>query len=157
MHLKTMSKDPPPNGPAALVEVGGAIDESAVTLAIYGEHLNPNEVTQLLGVEPTKSFRSGHKPGPRSPAIGHGAWFFEVRGKAPAGPDAQLELLLSKLPESASIWQELNRHYKVQIRFGLHMQGWNKGFCMEASLLSRLASMGVALVFDLYAYDDKDA
>lgn len=58
-----------------IAEVGGVVDESSATLAIYGDDLDPVDVTRLLGVEPTKSFLPGHRPGPRSPAIKHGnAW-----------------------------------------------------------------------------------
>ena len=34
-------------------EVGGLVDRTSVTLAVYGDSLDPTEVTKLLGVEPT--------------------------------------------------------------------------------------------------------
>jgi hypothetical protein len=142
-----------------LTEVGGVIDESGVTLAVYGVNLNPNEVTDLLRVKPTRSFIRGYRRNPASRPAPHGAWFLEVRGKTPDGPDVQLRKLLMKLPTSENIWKELKTRHKVQIRFGLHMTGWNKGFEISSTLVRRLGKIGVDLEFDIYEYgeDEDDA
>ena len=143
--------------PRVLAEVGGPVDESSATLAVYGQDLEPRDVTALVAVEPSDSFRQGFKRGPRSPAMAHGAWFLEVRGVAPDGPAVQLATLLSKLPESAHVWQQLRERYTVQLRLALHVQGWNKGFGLPRQLTARLAVLGVDLEFDLYAYGEQDA
>ena len=132
-----------------LTEVGGVIDESGVTLAVYGVNLNPNEVTDLLRVKPTRSFIRGYRRNLASRPAPHGAWFLEVRGKTPDGPDVQLRKLLMKLPTSENIWKELKARHKVQIRFGLHMTGWNKGFEISSTLVRRLRKIGVDLEFDI--------
>ena len=58
-------------------EVGGDPDECGVCLAIYGEELDPDEITQLLGCQPTDSHLRGDKKGPRSPGFSKGAWFLD--------------------------------------------------------------------------------
>jgi uncharacterized protein DUF4279 len=143
--------------PRVLAEVGGPVDESSATIAVYGEDLEPHDITALIGVEPSNSFRRGFKRGPRSPAMPHGAWFLEVRGVAPDGPAVQLETLLAKLPDSAHVWQQLRERYTVQLRIALHMQSWNKGFSLTKQLTARLAALGVDLKFDLYAHGQQDA
>ena len=140
-----------------LAEVGGPVDESSATLAVYGRDLDPGEVAALIGIEPSNSFRRGFKRGPRSPAMPHGAWLLEVRGVAPDGPAVQIEALLAKLPQSAQVWRQLSERYTVQLRVALHMQGLNKGFSLSKQLTSRLAALGVDIEFDLYAYGEQDA
>jgi hypothetical protein len=137
--------------PKIIAQVGGPIDESGATLAIYGKSLDPVKITRVLGMPPTRSFKRGHRHGLKSPPTGHGAWFLEIRGEAPDGPDIQLRQLLKKLPDSAKVWKELNRKYTVQIRFGLHMTGWNKGFGFTPDLVHRIAKMRVEVQFDIYA------
>jgi hypothetical protein len=45
---------PPTKPEGELVCVaGGAIDESSITLRFFGDDLDPDELTQLLGVEPS--------------------------------------------------------------------------------------------------------
>ena len=153
----TDRKISPIRRPTALAEVGGIVDESSATLAVYGETLEPEEITSILGVAPTSSFRRGHKRGPRSPAMPHGAWFIEVRGTAPDGPESQLLNLLAQLPQSSDIWHQLTQRFQVQVRVALHLEGWNRGFAIDKALLTRLAQMGIDLQFDIYEYGGADA
>jgi hypothetical protein len=139
-----------------LTDVGGPIDESTATLAVYGKTLDPVKVTKLLGVEPTASFKHGYRRGPNSKPMRHGAWFLQVRGEAPDDPEVQLAKLLKKLPDSTELWKDLNSKYTVQIRFGLHMTEWNKGFGFTPDLLKRISRMGVCVQFDIYAYGEED-
>jgi Domain of unknown function (DUF4279) len=142
--------------PKVLADVGGVIDESGVKLALYGDDLNPDVVTDLLKVKPTRSFKRGYRLKPTSRPMPHGAWFLEVRGKSPDGPEVLLRNLLTMLPASENVWKEIKARYKAQIRFGLHMSGWNKGFEISSTLVRRLGNMGVDLEFDIYAYGDDD-
>ena len=142
--------------PKIIAKVGGPIDESGVTLAVYGKTLDPAKITTALKVSPTQSFKRGHRRGPNSRPAQHGAWFLQMRGEAPDGPEVQLRKLLQKLPKSLETWKELNRKYKVQIRFGLHMSGWNKGFGLPPDLIKQVTKMGVELCFDIYSYGEEE-
>jgi hypothetical protein len=64
-----------------LAEVGGPIDEMNVTLALYSEDLQPEEVSRALGVEPTSAHRRGENAGSRSPPYLSGAWLLTERGR----------------------------------------------------------------------------
>jgi uncharacterized protein DUF4279 len=153
-----MKKDKvvPLRRPSVIARVGGPIDESGATLAVYGNNLDPEKITRMLGVPPTRSFRRGHRVRPHSPPTQHGAWFLQVRGESPDGPEVQLAQLLKQLPRQARIWKELNRKYTVQLRFGLHMTGWNKGFGFTPDLVNRIAKMRVELQFDIYEYGEEE-
>ncbi len=133
------------------------VDESSATLAVYGDDLDPRDITALLGVEPTSSFLPGHRRGPRSPPIKHGGWFLRVEGAAPSGPGELLGVLLSRLPAETATWERLKERHSVQIRIGVHSQGWNRGFSLSAETLARVASVNVPMEFDLYAYGSEDA
>jgi Domain of unknown function (DUF4279) len=135
------------------LEAGGLVDESSVTLAIYGQSLAPTDVAQILGVDATKAFEAGSKIGKRSPAIPHGAWLYELRGAAPIGPDELIARLISQLPGDGTIWSSLASRFKVQIRIAVHMEIWNRGFGLSPASLGWLAKTGAELVFDVYAYD----
>jgi len=143
--------------PSGVADVGGLVDKSSATLAVYGEKLDPHEVTKLLGVEPTQSFPPGYRRGPRSPAIKHGAWFLRVEGVAPAGPDEHLKAVLFRLPTEAAKWQQLHASYRVEIRVGIHFDAWNRGFTLSSETLSRIHTVGAPMEFDIYAYAREDA
>ena len=138
-------------------ETGGPVDEAAATLAIYGDTLRPDDVTALFQIKPTKSFESGHKPGPKSPPITHGAWFYELRGRSPLGPEDLVQMLLARLPRDPEIWNQLRTQYRVRLRIALHMGAWNRGFGLSSEIVGRIAAIGAELDFDVYAYGDRDA
>jgi hypothetical protein len=138
------------------IRIGGLVEETGVCLAVYAEDLEPDAVSALLGCSPTSSHHKGDRRGPRSPPQKRGGWFLDVRGKAPQGPEELTEALLKQLPDDEHVWVKLAEHYEVQLRFGIHMNGWNRGFGFSAGLAAKVARLHAELVFDGYAYDDEE-
>jgi hypothetical protein len=127
--------------------VGGLVDETDVCLAVYGDDLEPADVTRLLGVEPSRSRRRGdsRRSGPPWP---NGAWFLAVRGRG--DPEALTNELLDKLPTEEGTWRELGARFTVQLRFGLFMERWNRGLEFSPELLARMARLNAKVIFDIY-------
>jgi Domain of unknown function (DUF4279) len=142
--------------PEILLEVGGPVDESRVVLAIYGDELDPDEVSRRLGCAPTHSHRKGDPT--RSAGIYHksGAWLLTVEGKAPEGPDQLATRLLGPFPQDEEFWRALCRDYRVQVRVGIHTDGWNREFRFEPATVALLARTGAQINFDLYFYGEGD-
>jgi Domain of unknown function (DUF4279) len=133
------------------ISVGGPIDDASVSLGIYGDDLDPGEITQLLGLAPTHSHRLGD-----SLRAGHsfhtGAWLHEVKSEVvPDAPELALACLLDRLPPDRSLWARLVRQYEIRFFFCIGFEGWNKGFTLTARTIRRVARLGVRLEFDLYA------
>jgi hypothetical protein len=139
-----------------LADVGGPVDETRVTLAVYGEDLDPTEVTRLLGCQPTQVHRKGDKRHPTSVPYQTGAWFFTLETKAPSGPDELIPLLLRQLPGDSAFWAGLRERYDVQIRVAIHTAGWNRGFDISPATAELIAATGASLGFDLYFYEDDE-
>jgi hypothetical protein len=142
--------------PHVLSGVGGPVDETGACVAVYGEDLDPDAVSALLGCSPTSSHRRGDRRGPRSPPYKRGGWFLQRRGKAPEGPEELVAKLLSQLPEDEAVWLKLDERYEVQVRFGIHMTGWNRGFDLSPDLIAKVARLHARVGFDIYAYGDEE-
>jgi hypothetical protein len=138
-----------------IIEVGGYPEECGVCLAIYGEELVPDEITELLGCQPTDSNLRGDKKGPSSPGFSKGAWFLQVRGEPPNTPEILTRKILTMVPSNREIWNQLKKRFDVQLRYGIHMSGWNKGFGLPHDLIASMAVLGVDVEFDLYAYESE--
>jgi hypothetical protein len=149
-----MSASVPPSRPK--IRIGGLVEETRVCLAVYGEDLDPASVTALLGCLPTSAHRRGDRRGPRSPPQKRGGWFLAVRAKAPEGPEEVAVALFDRLPEDESVWLKLGALYEVQLRFGIHMKGWNRGFELSAATAAKVAALHAKLVFDIYAHGDDE-
>lgn len=135
-----------------LAEVGGPIDEVNVTLALYSEKLEPQEISRALGVEPTRAHRRGEHPRPNSPPAPSGAWLLTARGRDAEPAQAVIDRLLKQLPEDPAVWRDLRMRHDIQVRFGLHMTGWNKGFSISLKQVAHIAELGASMEFDIYSY-----
>jgi hypothetical protein len=141
-----------------LEQVGGPVDKTRVTLAVYGDTLDPDEVSRRLSCTPTRAFRKGETRRPNGREghpMRHGAWFLTVEGKAPVGVDELTHLLLDRFPQEQELWNGLCRDYRVQIRIGIHTGGWNRGFDLTPSTMKLMALTGAAVGFDLYFYGEE--
>jgi hypothetical protein len=137
-----------------LAEVGGPIDEVNVTLALYNEELEPQEIGRALGVEPTNAHRLGERRGPSTPPAPSGAWLLKSRGRDAEPAQAVIDRLLKQLPEDPAVWRDLRMRHDIQVRFGLHMTGWNKGLSIPLKQVTRIAELGASIEFDIYAYGE---
>jgi hypothetical protein len=141
------------------MDVGGPVDEARVTLAVYGETLDPDEVSRRLGCAPTKTFRkceTRRPSGREGRPMPHGAWFLTVEGKAPVGVDELTSLLLNRFPQDEQFWRDLGRDYRLQIRVAIHTGGWNRGFDLKPSTTKLVALTGGTLGFDLSFYGEDE-
>ena len=130
-------------------------DESSFTLAVYGEDLVPSEVTNLLGLQPTRSFERGYRRNPTSRPMPHGAWFFEERGQPPRDPDDLARSVLIRFSAAPETWSRVRELYKVQLRVALQMASWNRGFAFSPTTLQLIAATGAELGFDLYFHESE--
>jgi hypothetical protein len=140
--------------PKVIGTAGGPIDETRVTLAVYGDDLDPDAVTALFGCSPTSAHRRGDRKGPRSPPYRRGAWLLEWRGTASAEPESLTRTLLDKLPVGDAFWTKVHAAYDVQLWFGLFLRASNRGFDLSPEILARVARLKLPLLFDIYAGDE---
>jgi hypothetical protein len=143
--------------PHVIDEAGGPVDEISISLAIYGNQLDPEAVSARLGCAPTHAHRKGESRKPGGHPSRTGAWLLQVRGVGVREADTFVELLLARLPADEAFWSALRQDYTVQIRIGLHMDRWNQGFELSSSSVHRFAVTGAPVLFDVYSYaDDSD-
>jgi hypothetical protein len=134
-----------------VVRVGGPIDEIGVCFAVYGEELDPDRVTALLGCPPTSSHRRGEQRGPRNPPFMKGAWLLAVRGRAPRQVEELTVELMDRLPRDEKMLQRVRDVYEVQLRIALHLGGFNEGFELSPGVVEKIAKLRVPVLFDIYA------
>jgi hypothetical protein len=135
----------------AVVEVGGIVDETRLTLGLYGQDLDPDDISTTLRCSPTSSHRRGDPRRVGRPPWPQGAWLLRLEGNAPVGPNELVQQLLDRLPVAAEVWEGLRAKYTVQLTVGIFLGSWNRGFELSCVSLSRIGELGVSLGFDLYA------
>ena len=141
-----------------IADVGGMVDETRVSLAIYGDDLDPDAVSAVFECVPSHCHRKGDHHRPNSPAARTGAWILTLEDKAPRGPSELIDELFGRFPSDSAFWRPLTERYHVSVRVGVHTRGWNRGFDLTAMTVAALARASIGVGFDLYFYgDDEDA
>ena len=127
---------------------------SAASLRFFGDDLDPDELSRLLGCPPTKSERkgeeivgkvTGHKRTARS-----GAWRLSVELREPGDFDGQISEIFERLTDDMSIWQDLTSRFRAYVFCGLFMEEGNEGISLSNETLQRLAERGLTIDFDIY-------
>lgn len=130
-----------------------AISESMANLRFYGDDLNPDEITELLGAVPDRAFRKGDvistKTSGQERIARTGTWQIRATDHKPEDLNGQIEELLSPLNKDLSVWRRLAK-YRPNLFVGLFMEETNEGAEISARCLSTLGDRGIELGLDIY-------
>jgi hypothetical protein len=131
----------------------GQLEHTRASLRIFGENLNPDEITALLGVSPTKSYRKGEPRSSRegSPARPEGSWHLSCDPAWPGNLDAQINELLSNTTDDPLVWRTINEQYRADLFTGLFMDSSNDGLTLMPETLAAVGQRGLAIAFDIYS------
>jgi hypothetical protein len=134
------------------------VSEYHITLRFFGDDLDPNAVSSLLGAQPTKSCKKGDLfRGKVSDRIERtGKWLLNLPEKPGVSFEPQIEGLLKRLTQDLSVWRDLTSKYKADLFCGVWLGSSNQGMELSPMLMSKLAERGLHLGLDIYERDEKD-
>lgn len=123
-----------------------------MSLRIFGDELDPEGVSALLGGVPTHSHRKDEVgDGDTSPA-GTGTWVLEAALPDSAEIEEAVADLFGRLTSDLDEWATLSAEFAVDIRCELELVegvGDGDGFDLSPRLAVALAERGVVLSFSL--------
>jgi hypothetical protein len=131
----------------------GALKESAASLRFFGDDLDPDEITALLGANPTVGVRKGaawKTSRGREIIARTGSWRLSVPRREPGDLDAQIAEILAVLSDDLSVWAKLTSRYSADFFCGLFLQEGNEGLTLNAETLKALGLRGLPLDLDIY-------
>lgn len=118
----------------------------------------PEEITALLGANPTVSYRKGQELVGSKTGIVRiaktGSWRFSAARREPEDLEAQIMEILDQLTQDPSAWQSLSR-FQPDLFCGLFMGSSNDGLPLSAKALLSLGQRGIALGLDIYDARDQ--
>jgi Domain of unknown function (DUF4279) len=133
-------------------------DEFVVTLRLFGDDLDPDEITQLLGATPTAAVRRGDL---RHWSTGscierQGSWRLTAGGRSTTDIEAQSVSLFERLTADLSVWRSLTARFEADLFCGVFHA--YQAHCLEFSprFHRLLADRNITLILDIYAGDGPD-
>jgi hypothetical protein len=118
--------------------------KTAASLRFFGDDLNPEEVTQLLGKEPDKAERRGEVR-PSGYTVRRGRWSVSAGRRTPGDLDSQIAELLAGMTDDLAVWQRLTSVYQADIFCGLFLEQENEGISLSPTTLQLLGERGIEL------------
>jgi hypothetical protein len=132
------------------------LHRAAASLRIAGKELVPDEITALLGSNPTHAQTKGQEILARSgrtrtPLFGQ--WRLNANVTEPENLDSQVAELLGKLTTDLTIWRDLAARFDIDLFCGWFMSGGNEGVTIEPKTQLALGERGITLSLDIYGPD----
>jgi hypothetical protein len=144
-------KNPPEGAPEGTAWFGGPVDEASVTLRLFGDDLDPTEITRLLGVEPSEAARTGESVTRANGTYTARQGFWRLRsGRRETDIADQLLTLLARLTDDLSVWRALTSRYRADLFCGLFLSVPNRGIELSPELLGQISARHLTLGFDIY-------
>jgi hypothetical protein len=131
----------------------GILERSAAMVGFYGDHLDPSEITALLGGEPTDGARMGDAwrlASGREKTYPTGSWRLNAPDREPANLDEQIEMLFGGLTTDLGVWRELATRYRGVVFCGLFLGSQNEGVKISPPSLVTIGERGLTIDFDIY-------
>ena len=130
-----------------------ALHKSVATLRIFGDSLDPEELSRLLGCRPTKSGVKGQIRCSTPPEILHksGSWLLDATPQMPANLDAQVVELFNRVDKDLALWESLTRDYDVDLFCGFFMTETDEGLEISAETIRVLSDRRIKVGFCIYA------
>ena len=135
---------------------GGSIDHGKLCLSVDGDALIPEEITALLHVSPTESYRKGdpHRIPGRTRATGSWDFWTSDMSFHEKFLDERIDDFLALFPSDPAVWESLSSRYNVVLHVVCFMKTWNREFNFPRALVKKLALHCVDIWFDIY--DDRE-
>ncbi len=133
------------------------IHETAATLRFWGDELDPQEVTKLLGAAPTRGAFKGQLIVGRRPMVARsGKWHLTVNRRQPGNLSGQIEEILSGLTQDLNVWRDLSNRFDGNIFVGFFMAEGNEGYDLPSKTMKLLTDRGLSLLLDIYSGGNED-
>ena len=123
-----------------------------VSLRIRGDALDPDFLTQQLGVAPSFSARKGDLIARRGTERLQttGVWTYRLEVPPATELGDAIAHLLSALPEDATLWEEITSSFTADLFCGVFLENDNQSTVVPPEVLSALGRRGLPLSFDLF-------
>ncbi|MDG9670150.1 DUF4279 domain-containing protein [Hahella sp. CR1] len=133
------------------------LSRSVVSFRVFGDDLIPEEITNILGCEPTHGQTKGDviiakKTGHKRTAS-TGLWRIRAISREPGNIDDQVREIFDQLTSDPDVWKVLSERYSMDLFCGLFMDVDNEGLLISPHTLRLLGSRGISLDFDIYGPD----
>ena len=129
-----------------------------VALRVRGDTLDPDFLTQQLGVAPTFSARKGDEGSDGDAGVRQdtGIWTYRMPLSVETELGGVIEQLLAVFPGDATLWEELTSTWTTDVCCSVYLQREHQRTLLDAEVLAALGRRGLAVHVELHAPGEGD-
>ena len=131
-----------------------SFERSRASLRVMGDSLIPEEISRLLGSEPTQAQRKGEEIIGASTGnvriAKFGMWRLIAEPREPEDLGDQIDELLGRLTGDLEAWAEIRTTCRIDLFCGLFMGSGNDAVLLRPKHLLLLGERGIELDLDIY-------
>jgi hypothetical protein len=138
---------------------GGEIDAGDFSLSIWSEALEPAEINQLLGMEPTEQYRRGDFKRTCKVQFNHGSWEFSTGRldfRSGKSCEESFDYFVRSLPDLPEAWGRIVADHTARITIVLWMRTCNRELDISRFALGELAKRHLSVHIDTYLEEDNE-
>ena len=130
-------------------------DDYCIALRFFGDDLDPDEVTRVLGLAPTIAERRGDTRRWRtgSRILRQGSWRFATQNST-TDIEQQCIALFDRLTTDLLIWQSLTNRFQADVFCGVFFGRRAGVLNFSPRLHQLLADRNLTLILDMYGSDE---
>ena len=121
-----------------------------VYFAVFAFGDDPAVVTRAMGVEPTKAWVKGEPTGKGRGVHTHSRWVLQSTLPFAEPIEAHFENLLPRLEDRLEAVADVRERFEARLAVAAYWYEVNPGFRLSASVIQRVAALGLDVDFDLY-------
>lgn len=153
--MRSLRESAPIDISTGTVQISGPTDWFALSLRVMAPDLDPNHVSELLGVTPSRMVRKGERTypsNPRSRISDVGIWELSLDPRTAEEPDVvkAAERLMFLAAATPAAWLALPDDCAVYLDVALALTAMSGGFWLSPSLMQSLAGRHIEARFDIY-------
>lgn len=133
--------------------MGGPFERMFLLLEVFGDDLDPADVSALLGTPPDEGYKKGDERPRGSQYYKTGGWILksgEIRISEDRTGEERLHAWAASIPGDAAVWTDLKDRFLVQVRLVGYTDQWNADFTLPPAMLENLSKRGLPLMIDPY-------
>ena len=122
------------------------INQASLTLMVVGANLPLDEITKILGIEPTRVIRQGDVLN-RLPQViaGEDEWLYIRELESPQGRDEIMKGILEQIRRCRDGLEKVKQCGEIRLRLRVQSDYAQMAYCLMPETLQDLASIGLPL------------
>lgn len=132
---------------------------TAASLRFHGDDLDPEEISRILGVQPTKGVKKGGTlttPKGKEVVAWTGFWRLNAPDENPGDLNKQVATLFAALSTDLEVWRALSLRFRGDIFVGLFLSGFNEELSLSPTTTCAIGLRGLVLDLDICSGDGLD-